>query len=213
MKTAIEALGRGYVDAGADRLLVIPGPTDATTRTDLGDVVQLRAPRVGGGYRLIVEPWRVIDVLEELPPDLGRAQRQADPAARRALGPTQRRGLGAVLPRAPRRHARAAHRPGDRRQGVHRPAQPAAGPQLRPGRRHLGVRPGGVPDRRGRRRAARWCGCRWASTWTRSVPRPPRRRARRRHDPADARRPALPREVAAAGRRHGRRAAPPRTSR
>ena len=68
MKTAIEALGRGYVAAGADRLLVIPGPTDATTRTDLGDVVQLRAPRVGGGYRLIVEPWRVIDVLEQYHP-------------------------------------------------------------------------------------------------------------------------------------------------
>ena len=58
MKTALEALGRGYVEAGADRLLVIPGPTDTTTRTALGDVVQLRAPRVGGGYRLIVEPWR-----------------------------------------------------------------------------------------------------------------------------------------------------------
>jgi alpha-1,6-mannosyltransferase len=68
MRTALEALGRGYAEAGAQRLLVIPGPTDTTARTPLGDVVQLRAPRVGGGYRLIVEPWRVIQVLEEFRP-------------------------------------------------------------------------------------------------------------------------------------------------
>ena len=68
MKTAVQALGEGYVAAGASRLLVIPGPYDARTATPLGDVVQLRAPKVGGGYRLIVEPWRVIDVLETFEP-------------------------------------------------------------------------------------------------------------------------------------------------
>lgn len=68
MKTALTALGQGYVDAGADRLLVVPGPTDAVTSTEAGDVVQLRAPQVGGGYRLIVEPWRVVDVLERFAP-------------------------------------------------------------------------------------------------------------------------------------------------
>jgi alpha-1,6-mannosyltransferase len=68
MRTAIEQLGRGYVAAGAERLLVIPGPVDAIRTTELGEVVQVRAPRVGGGYRLIVEPWRVIDVLERFGP-------------------------------------------------------------------------------------------------------------------------------------------------
>lgn len=69
MRFAVEALGRGYVEAGARRLLVVPGPVDATTSTPYGDVVQVRAPRVGGaGYRLIVEPWRVIDVLEDFAP-------------------------------------------------------------------------------------------------------------------------------------------------
>ncbi|MDQ6527162.1 glycosyltransferase [Nocardioides sp. LHD-245] len=68
MRTAIEQLGRGYVAAGAERLLVIPGPVDAVRTTSLGDVVQVRAPRVGGGYRLIVEPWRVTDVLERFAP-------------------------------------------------------------------------------------------------------------------------------------------------
>lgn len=67
MKTALEALARGYVAAGTERLLVVPGPVDAITTSDLGDVVQLRAPRVGGkngSYRLIVEPWRVTEVLQ-----------------------------------------------------------------------------------------------------------------------------------------------------
>ncbi|WP_082573627.1 MULTISPECIES: glycosyltransferase [unclassified Nocardioides] len=68
MRTALEQLGRGYVAAGVERLLVIPGPVDAVLETDLGDVVQVRAPRVGGGYRLIVEPWRVTDVLEQWKP-------------------------------------------------------------------------------------------------------------------------------------------------
>ena len=31
MKHAVDALGRGYVEAGAERLLVIPGPVDAVT--------------------------------------------------------------------------------------------------------------------------------------------------------------------------------------
>lgn len=68
MKTALEALGRGYVDAGVARLLVVPGPEDRHLETEAGDVVQLRAPRVGGGYRLIVEPWRVTDVLRRFHP-------------------------------------------------------------------------------------------------------------------------------------------------
>ncbi|WP_426241396.1 glycosyltransferase [Nocardioides sp. LHG3406-4] len=68
MKTAVQALGNGYAAAGAERLLVVPGPRDARTSTAAGDVVQVRAPRVGGGYRLIVEPWRVIEALESFAP-------------------------------------------------------------------------------------------------------------------------------------------------
>jgi len=68
MRTALAELGRGYVDAGVDRLLVIPGPTDAVTETEHGTVVQVRAPHVGSGYRLIVEPWRMVDILERFAP-------------------------------------------------------------------------------------------------------------------------------------------------
>ena len=68
MKTAVETLGSGYATAGHARLLIMPGPVDRRTRTPHGEVVQLRAPRVGGGYRLLLEPWRVTSVLEEFGP-------------------------------------------------------------------------------------------------------------------------------------------------
>ena len=95
MRTALRALGEGYVDAGCRRLLVVPGPEDARTSTPLGDVVQLRAPRVGGGYRLIVEPWRVIEVLEQWRPTSIELSDKLTllPVARWA----RRSGVGAVL--------------------------------------------------------------------------------------------------------------------
>lgn len=68
MKSAVNALGAGYVASGARRLLVIPGPRDARVSTAAGEVVQLRAPRVRGGYRLIVEPWRVTETLDAFRP-------------------------------------------------------------------------------------------------------------------------------------------------
>lgn len=95
MRTALRALGSGYVDAGCRRLLVVPGPEDARTSTPLGDVVQLRAPRVGGGYRLIVEPWRVTDVLEQWGPTSIELSDKLTllPVARWA----RRSGVGSVL--------------------------------------------------------------------------------------------------------------------
>lgn len=95
MKTAIQALGEGYVEAGCQRLLVIPGPADSRVSTPLGDVVQLRAPRVGGGYRLIVEPWRVTDVLESWRPTSVELSDKLTllPVARWA----RRSGVGSVL--------------------------------------------------------------------------------------------------------------------
>lgn len=95
MKTALQSLGQGYVAAGAQRLLIVPGPVDARTTTSEGDVVQLRAPRVGGGYRLIVEPWRVIDVLEDFAPTSIELSDKTTllPVARWA----RRRDVGSVL--------------------------------------------------------------------------------------------------------------------
>ncbi|WP_191278410.1 glycosyltransferase [Nocardioides flavus (ex Wang et al. 2016)] len=95
MRTALHALGAGYVSAGCERLLVVPGPVDARTSTPFGEVVQLRAPRVGGGYRLIVEPWRVTDVLEQWRPTSIELSDKLTllPVARWA----RRQGVGSVL--------------------------------------------------------------------------------------------------------------------
>ena len=95
MKTALAALGEGYVAAGCERLLVVPGPYDARTSTPAGEVVQVRAPRVGGGYRLIVEPWRVTEVLEDWGPTSVELSDKLTllPVARWA----RRSGVGSVL--------------------------------------------------------------------------------------------------------------------
>jgi alpha-1,6-mannosyltransferase len=95
MKTALQALGEGYVAHGHERLLVVPGPQDDRVSTPSGDLVQLRAPRVGGGYRLIVEPWRVIEVLEEWGPTSVELSDKFTllPVARWA----RRNGVGSVL--------------------------------------------------------------------------------------------------------------------
>jgi len=68
MKTAVEMLGLRYAGAGAARLLVTPAARDRVHETEAGTLVELRAPRVGGGYRLLVEPWRVLEVLERFGP-------------------------------------------------------------------------------------------------------------------------------------------------
>lgn len=95
MKTAVETLGAGYTAAGVPRLLVVPGPRDLRTSTENGDVVQMRAPRVGGGYRLIVEPWRVGEVLERFAPTSVEVSDKATlwPVAHWA----RRRGVRSVL--------------------------------------------------------------------------------------------------------------------
>lgn len=68
MRTAIEHVGRGYVAAGVERIVVTPGAKDSITETEFGTVVRLRAPQVGGGYRLIAQPWKVTEVLERFGP-------------------------------------------------------------------------------------------------------------------------------------------------
>lgn len=68
MKTAVEALGAGYRAHGHRTLLVVPDAEDGWDEVDGGLVRRLRAPRVGGGYRLIVEPWRITEALEAFEP-------------------------------------------------------------------------------------------------------------------------------------------------
>lgn len=68
MRRAVDQLGAGYIAAGHDRLLVIPGEKDSVNETENGIVVQVRAPRVTGGYRLIVRPSSALAALDRFRP-------------------------------------------------------------------------------------------------------------------------------------------------
>jgi alpha-1,6-mannosyltransferase len=69
LRTAIDALGRGYVEAGHRRSLLVPGPYDAWEETETGLVVTFRAPLLPGtSYRVVPETWRIRDVLDRLRP-------------------------------------------------------------------------------------------------------------------------------------------------
>ena len=68
MKVAIDALGKGYVAAGHERILVIPGPKDRITESESGITVEIAAPRVSAGYRMIATPWRALDILDRFRP-------------------------------------------------------------------------------------------------------------------------------------------------
>jgi len=71
LRTTVDALGRAYVDAGLERVLVVPGPADADENTPAGRRITLRGPRVPGmgGYRALAGTGGVRAVLAELPPD------------------------------------------------------------------------------------------------------------------------------------------------
>ncbi|WP_130866838.1 glycosyltransferase [Acidipropionibacterium timonense] len=95
MKVAIDQLGRQYVAAGCDRILVIPGPHDLVEETDDGIVVQVAAPRISQQYRMIATPWRALDILDRFRPTSIEVSDKwtLTPAAAWA----RRRGVGSVL--------------------------------------------------------------------------------------------------------------------
>lgn len=95
MRVAIDALGSGYVRAGHERILVIPGESDATTETEDGIVVQVRSPRISKDYRMVATPWRALQVLERFNPTSVEVSDKwtLSPAARWA----RRRRIGSVL--------------------------------------------------------------------------------------------------------------------
>lgn len=95
MKVAIDQLGKGYVRAGHDRILVIPGAHDDVQETEDGIIVKVAAPRVSKEYRMIATPWRALDILERFGPTSIESSDKwtLSPAARWA----RRRGIGSVL--------------------------------------------------------------------------------------------------------------------
>jgi alpha-1,6-mannosyltransferase len=69
LRTAVDTLGRGYLAAGHERFLVVPGRRATETGTDMGTVITLPGLPVSGGYRMVTTPSTVVRVLDRLRPD------------------------------------------------------------------------------------------------------------------------------------------------
>ncbi|MFD7444900.1 glycosyltransferase [Streptomyces sp. NPDC059909] len=71
LRTALRELGRGYLAAGHEPVLVMPGDTETDTMTPQGRVIILPGPELPGtgGYRVLAGRTRLRQVLEELAPD------------------------------------------------------------------------------------------------------------------------------------------------
>lgn len=72
LRTALRALGTGYVDCGDRVLLVVPGDADREEDTAQGRIVTLHSPVVpgSGGYRVVTRLGAVRDALERFSPDV-----------------------------------------------------------------------------------------------------------------------------------------------
>ncbi|WP_446218760.1 glycosyltransferase [Micromonospora sp. IBHARD004] len=71
LRTALRHLGEGYLAAGHEPVLVVPGERYGDTRRPWGRVVTLPGPVVpgSGGYRLLTDRRRLAGVLADLAPD------------------------------------------------------------------------------------------------------------------------------------------------
>jgi alpha-1,6-mannosyltransferase len=71
LRTSLAELGAGYLTAGHEPVLVIPGDRDGDERCAQGRVITLRAPRVPftGGYRVLWRRRRLARLLAALRPD------------------------------------------------------------------------------------------------------------------------------------------------
>jgi alpha-1,6-mannosyltransferase len=71
LRTALRALGAGYLAAGHEPVLIVPGDRDGDEQTPQGRVITLRGPLVplSGGYRLLLSRRRVMALLNALRPD------------------------------------------------------------------------------------------------------------------------------------------------
>jgi alpha-1,6-mannosyltransferase len=71
LRTSLRELGAGYLAAGHDPVLIIPGEDDSDEQTPQGRVITLSGPRLPftGGYRALLRKRRVAALLSELQPD------------------------------------------------------------------------------------------------------------------------------------------------
>src|SRR5207248_606346 len=70
LRTAMRALGEGYVAAGHEPVLVIPGLSPMDEHTEQGRVITLPGPVLpfSGGYRMLLNRRRLTALLDRLAP-------------------------------------------------------------------------------------------------------------------------------------------------
>ncbi|MEU2236354.1 glycosyltransferase [Streptomyces vietnamensis] len=71
LRTALDRLGRGYLAAGHEPVLVVPGEAASDHHTGQGRIITLPGPVLPGtgGYRVLADRRRVRRLLDELAPD------------------------------------------------------------------------------------------------------------------------------------------------
>ncbi|MEW2164957.1 glycosyltransferase [Streptomyces sp. NPDC007084] len=71
LRTALRELGAGYLAAGHDPVLIVPGERASDRETGQGRVITLPGPLLPGtgGYRVLTDKRRVARLLESLAPD------------------------------------------------------------------------------------------------------------------------------------------------
>ncbi|GAA2620396.1 glycosyltransferase [Dactylosporangium fulvum] len=71
LRTALRALGEGYLAAGHEPILIVPGERFSDEQTSQGRVITLPGPVVPftGGYRVLIHRRRLAALLDELAPD------------------------------------------------------------------------------------------------------------------------------------------------
>lgn len=69
LRTAVDTLGRGYLAAGHDRVLIVPGRRRTVRRSAAGLVITLPGVPVSGGYRMVVRRADVLRTLDRVRPD------------------------------------------------------------------------------------------------------------------------------------------------
>lgn len=69
LRTAVDTIGHGYLAAGHERVLIVPGQRRTETESDAGLVITLPGPSVSGGYRMVAQPSRIRRELDRLNPD------------------------------------------------------------------------------------------------------------------------------------------------
>ncbi|MBF6175560.1 glycosyltransferase [Nocardia blacklockiae] len=95
LRTCVDEIGRGYLAAGHDRVLVVPGLTDADERTAAGRRITVRGPRFGSAGYHVLTARRTRPLLQDLRPDVLEC---SDKLSMRWLAPWARRtGVPLVL--------------------------------------------------------------------------------------------------------------------